>query len=69
MTGSIFPFHFLLVTLSDWLNQHQQVVIDYLSTENRILKTQLKDRRLQLSDYRFGAIRADEFCERAKEIS
>ncbi len=69
MTGTIFPFHFLLVALSDWLNEYQQDVIDYLSTENRILKMQLKDRRLQLSDYRLGVARVDEFCKGAKEIN
>ena len=50
MTGTFHPFHFLLVALAGWLNQHQQDVIDYLLTENRILKTQLKGHRLQLTD-------------------
>ena len=50
MIGTFHPFQFLLVALAGWLNQHQQNVIDYLLTENRVLKTQLKGHRLQLSN-------------------
>ena len=50
MTGGFQSFHFLVVALAGWLNQHQQLIIDYLLEENRILKAQLDGRRLQLTD-------------------
>jgi hypothetical protein len=34
----------LLVTLAGWVNRHQQVVIEYLVEENRVLNDQLKGR-------------------------
>jgi putative transposase len=40
----------LLVTLAGWVNRHQQHVIEYLMEENRILKGQLEERRLRLTD-------------------
>jgi hypothetical protein len=40
----------LLVTLAGWVNRHQQHVIEYLIEENRVLKGQLKGRRLRLTD-------------------
>ena len=33
-----------------WMNQRQLEVIDYLRVENRVLREQLGDRRLQLND-------------------
>jgi hypothetical protein len=33
-----------------WVNRHQQHVIEYLIEENRVLKGQLKGRRLRLTD-------------------
>lgn len=50
MAGGSQPFHFLVVALAGWLNQHQQLIIDYLLEENRILKEQQNGRRLQLTD-------------------
>lgn len=41
---------FLVVALAGWVNRGQQDVIDYLQTENRILREQLVGRRLRLSD-------------------
>jgi putative transposase len=40
----------LLLTLAGWVNRHQQQVIEYLLEENRVLKGQLKGRRLRLTD-------------------
>jgi hypothetical protein len=40
----------LLATLASWINRHQQHVITYLQEENRILKAQLRGRRLRLTD-------------------
>ena len=50
MTNVIQPFHLLVVALAGWLNRHQQVVIDYLIEENRVLKDQIEGQRLQFTD-------------------
>jgi transposase InsO family protein len=44
------PLQFLLVSLAGWINQHQRDVIDYLRTENRVLREQLGPRRLRFTD-------------------
>jgi hypothetical protein len=44
------PTYLLLGILAGWLNRHQQAVIEYLRTENEILKRQLKGRRPRLTD-------------------
>jgi len=44
------PWEFLLITLSGWVNRHQQKVIDYLIEENRVLKGKLHGKRLRLTD-------------------
>jgi hypothetical protein len=40
----------LLVTLPGWLNRQQQEVIEYLLEENRVLREQLRGRRVRLTD-------------------
>ena len=50
MTADLYPLQVLLVTLSGWVNRYQQHVIEYLVAEDRVLKDQLKGRRLRLSD-------------------
>jgi hypothetical protein len=40
----------LLVALAGWVNRHQLEVIAYLREENRVLKEQLAERRLPLTD-------------------
>jgi putative transposase len=44
------PTYFLMVVFAGWLNRQQQAAIEYLKTENEILKSQLKGQRLRLSD-------------------
>src|SRR5215471_8796022 len=44
------PLRFLLVALAGWINQQQREVIDYLHTENRVLREQLGARRLRFTD-------------------
>jgi putative transposase len=44
------PFRFVVIAVSGWMNQRQLQVIDYLREENRVLREQLGDRRLQLND-------------------
>ena len=50
MTNAIQPFYFLIMALAGWLNRQQQVVIDYLIEENRVLKEQLEGQRLRFTD-------------------
>jgi transposase InsO family protein len=41
---------FLPVALAGWINQQQREVIEYLQTENRVLREQLGPRRLRFTD-------------------
>jgi putative transposase len=42
--------HILIAMLAGWIQRHQQEVISYLHEENRLLKAQLGNRRLRLTD-------------------
>jgi len=44
------PLKLLLVALAGWINQQQREVIEYLQTENRVLREQLGSRRLRFTD-------------------
>jgi hypothetical protein len=46
MSSAIQPFHLLVIALTGWLNRQQQLVIDYLIEENRVLKEQLGGQRV-----------------------
>ena len=50
MKADTYPLQVLLRTLSGWVNRHQQDIIAYLVEENRVLKEQMKGRRLRLND-------------------
>ena len=50
MSNVIQPFDLLVIALAGWINRRQQTVIDYLIEENRVLKDQLKGRRLRFTD-------------------
>ena len=50
MRADLSPLQMLLVTLAGWVNRHQQRVIEYLVEEHRVLKEQVKGRRLRLTD-------------------
>ena len=50
MTASTLPLQLLLLTVSGWVHRHQQDVIAYLVEENRVLKEQLRGRKLRLTD-------------------
>ena len=41
---------FLLLAVSGWVHRRQLLVIEYLETENRLLKSKLKGRRLRFTD-------------------
>ena len=50
MRAATFPLQMLLLTVSGWVNRHQQDVIAYLVEENRVLKEQMRGRALRLND-------------------
>ena len=50
MLVELYPLRVLLMTCSGLVNRHQADVIAYLIEENRVLKEQLKGRRLRLND-------------------
>ncbi len=43
-------FDFVLLTVCGWINRRQLLAIEYLREENRVLREQLGDTRLRLSD-------------------
>lgn len=44
------PLRLLLISLAVWMSHQQQDVIDYLHEENRVLREQLGNKRLPLTD-------------------
>jgi transposase InsO family protein len=44
------PFRFVLIAVAGWMNQRQLLMIDYLREENRVLREQLGESRLRLTD-------------------
>ncbi len=50
MSKALQPWEFLLITLSGWVNRHQQKVIDYLIEENRVLKGKYRGKRIRFTD-------------------
>jgi len=46
----IYPLHILIASLAGLLNRTQAGVLEYLIEENRVLKEQLKGRKLRLND-------------------
>ena len=44
------PWNLLLIGLAGWINRHQQNVIEYLRTENQVLKEKLGKKRILLDD-------------------
>jgi transposase InsO family protein len=44
------PFHLLVFYLASWINREQLTIIEYLQTENRVLRELLGNRRLLLTD-------------------
>ena len=50
MKSLLQPWQFLLLILAGWINSRQQEAIDYLLTENRILREKLGKKRILLND-------------------
>ena len=44
------PWQLLLLILASWINEEQQRVIEYLRTENAVLKEKFGKKRILLSD-------------------
>jgi hypothetical protein len=44
------PWQLFLIVLASWVNRHQQEIIEYLQTENRVLKEKIGKKRILLSD-------------------
>src|SRR5258706_6650076 len=41
---------FLLMILSGWVHRHQLIVIEFLQTENQLLKDRLRGKRIRFTD-------------------
>jgi len=50
MNTMLHPWQLLIVALAGWLNRQQQAVVEYLRTENQVLKEKLGKRRVLLND-------------------
>jgi hypothetical protein len=50
MKSVLQPWQLLLLILAGWINRHQQAVIEYLLTENQVLKEKLGKKRILLND-------------------
>jgi hypothetical protein len=50
MTAESHPLRILLIAFASWVHREQQRTIEYLVEENRVLKEQLKSRKLRLTD-------------------
>ena len=50
MKSHLHPWQLLLLILAGWINRRQQDAVEYLITENRILKQKLGKKRILLSD-------------------
>lgn len=44
------PWQLMLIILAGWINRQQQEVIEYLRTENVVLKEKLGEQRILLTD-------------------
>jgi transposase InsO family protein len=44
------PFRFVLIAVAGWMSHRQLQMIEYLREENRVLREQLGERRLRLTD-------------------
>ena len=51
MPTALDPFRFLLIALAGWMNERQLQMIEYLREENRVLREQIGDGRLRLTDH------------------
>ena len=50
MTPHLQPWHVAFVWATGWVNRQQNLVIEYLCTENRVLREQIGKKRILLTD-------------------
>jgi putative transposase len=50
MKSVLQPWQLLLFIVAGWINRHQQDVVEYLRTENQVLKEKLGKKRILLGD-------------------
>jgi putative transposase len=50
MTADTIPLRPLFLSISGWIHRQQQEVVDYLVEENRVLREQIGERKLRLTD-------------------
>ena len=50
MSTAIQPWTLLVVAVAGWIQREQQLAIDYLLEENRVLKARLRGKRLRFTD-------------------
>ncbi len=50
MESVLHPWQFLLIGLAGWINRSQQAAIEYLRTENQILRPVVGQKRILLND-------------------
>lgn len=50
MSAPIHPWTFLVVTVAGWIQREQQLAIEYLLEENRVLTARLHGKRLRFTD-------------------
>ena len=50
MSFVLHPWQLYIAILAGWINRHQQEAIDYLRTENQVLKEKLGKKRILLND-------------------
>ncbi len=43
-------WQFIVLALAGWLNRQQQDIVAYLTEENRVLREQLKGKRIRFTD-------------------
>src|SRR5262252_2208896 len=50
MKSFVDPLSFVLTAIAGWMRRHQEEVIAYLVEENRVLREQIGDQRLNFND-------------------
>ena len=51
MKPNLTPFHLLVVSLAGWLHQEQPRILQHLLVENAVLRQQLGEKRIRLTDH------------------
>ena len=57
------PWQLLLLILAGWINRDQQDAIEYLLTENQVLREKLGKRRILLNDDQRRRLAVKGYCQ------